>query len=178
MSGWSYAEFARLPSDDGNRYEIIAGELEVTPAPRPRHQLVVGRLHATLAPWVEAHRLGWVLAGPVDVLFAVGDYLEPDLVFVRRERVGIISDRGLESAPDLVVEVLSDSTALRDRGIKRERYLYYGVPEYWILDADAGNVEVHRATGATTHADRLTWRPAPGGPTLTIDIPDLCRGFE
>ncbi|HEX7118320.1 MAG TPA: Uma2 family endonuclease [Longimicrobiales bacterium] len=83
---WSYAEFARLPSDDGNRYEIIAGELYVTPAPRPLHQNVIRQLLDRLGRFVDTHRLGWVLPGLIDILFAEGDYLEPDLVFVRSER--------------------------------------------------------------------------------------------
>ena len=84
---WTYAEFARLP-DDGKRYEVIAGELEVTPSPRPKHQDVVGALAELLRPFVRQHQLGKLYPGPIDVLFAAGDYLVPDLVFVRREQLG------------------------------------------------------------------------------------------
>src|SRR5688500_11271223 len=115
---WTYEEFARLP-DDGNRYEVIAGELYVSPSPRPSHQLILTPLIMRLHPFVEQFGLGRVYIGPIDVLFAEGDYLEPDLVFVRRDRLGIVSDRGLEGPPDLVVEILSPSTAKRDRTIKR-----------------------------------------------------------
>lgn len=181
-SRWSYAEFARLPSDDGNRYEVIAGELHVTPAPRPLHQRVVTRLARLLDEFVEGHELGWVLTGPVDVLFAEGDYVEPDLVFVRRERRGVISDRGLEAAPDLIVEVASESTAPRDRGLKRERYAHFGVPEYWVADPDAGRIEVFRPqeSGGRPRVvtGTLTWRPVPGGPTLEIPVAEALRGIE
>lgn len=178
---WSYAEFARLP-DDGNRHEIIDGELHVTPAPRPAHQSVVGELTTRLSAFVRDHGLGWILPGPVDVLFAEGDYLEPDLVFVRRERLQVVTERGIEGAPDLVVEVASPSTARADRGIKRERYARFGVPEYWVVDADSRSVEVYRMLVDPTHPevvrDVLTWRPVPGGPELRIDVQDALKGFS
>src|SRR5438067_7715755 len=139
---WTYAEFARLPSDS-NRYEVIGGELYVTPAPGMSHQRIVTDLTFALEAHVRAHELGWVFVGPVDILFGEGDYLEPDLVYVRPERRGIVTERGLEAAPDLVVEVLSPSTSKRDRTLKRDRYRHFGVPEYWIVDRDAGEIVVH-----------------------------------
>lgn len=178
---WTYTEFARLPAD-GNRYEVISGELHMTPAPRPLHQVIIMRLVALMGGFVEAHDLGWVLPGPIDVLFAEGDYLEPDLIFIRRERGGIISDRGIEAAPDLVVEVLSGSTAERDRGIKRERYMYFGVPTYWIVDPEAREIEVYRLAEGKAEpeivGDLLAWRAVPGGPELEIRLAEVLRGFE
>jgi Uma2 family endonuclease len=176
---WTYAEFARLP-DDGNRYEVIGGELHVTPAPTTLHQKIVTRIARTLEEFAELHGLGEVFVGPVDVLFAEGDYLEPDLVFVRRERLDVVSDRGLEGAPDLVVEVLSPTTASRDRRLKRERYAHFGVPEYWIVDPVARRIEVHGAAGGAARKTHLTnqtleWQPVAGGPTLTIDVARLLR---
>ncbi|WP_290651411.1 Uma2 family endonuclease [Aquisalimonas sp.] len=180
-TGWTYAEFARLPND-GNRYEVIAGELYVTPAPRPRHQLISQRLNIQLANFVNEHGLGWVFTAPIDVLFAEGEYVEPDLVFVRRERVGIISDRGIEAAPDLVVEILSDSTARIDRGPKLRQYTRFGVPLYWIADPETAHVEVYRPleepAKPIVHAETVSWTPVPGGPTLSIEVPPLFRGFE
>ncbi len=178
--GWTYHEFARLPSDR-NRYEIIAGELYVTPAPGTPHQFAVVRLTALLDAFVVQHDLGWILPGPVDVLFAEGDYLEPDLVFVRRERRGIISDRGIEAAPDLVVEVASPSTAKRDRGIKRERYAYFGVPEYWVADPDTKRIEVYRP-GAETKtyaaADTPVWRLSGSDQALEFAVAEVLRGLD
>ncbi|MEW5930683.1 MAG: Uma2 family endonuclease [Gemmatimonadota bacterium] len=178
---WTYAEFARLP-DDGNRYEVIAGELHVTPAPRPAHQRIIARLGFALEGFTRENDLGWILPGPVDVLFAEGEYLEPDLVFVRRERLQIVTERGIEGPPDLVVEVASPSTARTDRGIKRERYARFGVPEYWVVDADARLVEVYRMLVDPSRPevvrDVLTWSPVPGGPALRIDVPDALKGFS
>lgn len=177
---WTYDEFARLPAD-GNRQEVIGGDLYVTPSPRPIHSRVATRIATLLDRFTVEHDLGTVFGNPVDVLFAEGDHLTPDLVFVRREREGIISDRGVEAAPDLVVEVLSRSTAERDRGIKRKRYAWFGVPEYWVVDVDARLVEVYRLLEDPNHPqvvlDVLRWRSTPGGPELEIPLEDIMRGF-
>jgi Uma2 family endonuclease len=187
---WTYAEFARLPSEGGVRHEIIAGELVVTPSPSPAHQRVVTRLITALHHYVADHGLGEVFAGPIDVLFAEGDYLAPDLVFVRAGRDHVVSDRGLEEAPDLVVEVVSPSTKDRDGGVKLERYGRFGVPEYWIVDPDAGTLHVWRlAAGATEPevlraGDVLRWEPVAeasagghdGPPPMEADVATLLGG--
>jgi Uma2 family endonuclease len=180
---WTYAEFERLPVDDGNRYEIIAGELVVSPGPGLPHQELLGRLHVLLRPFVDAHRLGRVILSPFDVLFAEGDYLVPDLLFVRSDRASIVRGRGVEGAPDLVVEILSPSTSFRDRGIKRERYALYGVAEYWVIDPRAARIDVYRlledAERPTTVASgSLDWQPVPGGPTLKVDLEALFRDLD
>jgi Uma2 family endonuclease len=176
---WTYSEFARLPSEGSTRYEVIAGELVVTPGPSGQHQRVVGRLFAALFGFVEAHELGEVFPGPFDVLFAEGDYLEPDIVFVGKDRSHLVSDRGVEGPPDLVVEVLSPSTATRDRGIKLDRYRHFGVPEYWVVDPEERTVEAWDLAGGTTQPvalgadDTLPWTPSGASATLTIALQDL-----
>ncbi|CAA9311749.1 MAG: hypothetical protein AVDCRST_MAG68-1394 [uncultured Gemmatimonadetes bacterium] len=174
---WSYAEFERLP-DDGNRYEVIAGELVVSPSPRPKHQRALVRLTSALEGFTQAHGLGEVYPGPIDVLFGEGDYLAPDLVFVRRERAGVVSERAIESAPDLVVEIISPCTALRDRGIKRERYALFGVPLYWVVDIELRQVEVYRLAESPYEpveiaTDTLVWQPVADGPALTLSVPHI-----
>jgi Uma2 family endonuclease len=179
---WTYEEFARLPRSYRNRYEVIAGELYVTPAPGGLHQRIVTELTVALEIHNREHGLGRVIVGPIDVLFGEGDYLEPDLVFVRRERLGILRERGIEGAPDLVVEVASPSTAKRDRTLKRDRYIHFGVPEYWIVDAGAGEVLVHRLGADPDRPevcrDVLRWRPWPSAPALQLSVPELLRGLE
>jgi Uma2 family endonuclease len=176
---WTYAEFARLPSEGSKRYEIIDDELVVTPSPSTRHQRVVVRLISALHSFVVAHDLGEVLPKPVDVLFAEGDYFEPDLVFVAKEHAHLISDRGIEGPPDLVVEILSPSTAGRDRGIKLERYRLFGVPEYWVVDPDAGAIEVwDLAAGAREPVEwnaegRLRWAPGDGAAVLEVPVREV-----
>ena len=179
---WTYAEFARLP-DDGNRYEVIAGELYVTPPPETPHQVVSGRLHLELASFaMKQHQLGEVLYSPLAVLFGEGDYMEPDLVFLRNEHKHYRTRRAIEGPPDLVIEILSPSTTRQDRGIKRERYAHYGVSEYWIIDADRRRVEVYRlqedADRPTIVTDRLAWRPVEGGPVLELDVRELLTNLE
>lgn len=174
---WTYDEYARLP-DDGNRYEVVAGEVCLTPSPRPQHQRALVPLIASIEAFNQEHSLGTLYPGPIDVLFAPTDYLVPDLVFVRAERAGIVTSRGVEGAPDLVVEVISPSTAMRDRGSKRERYAHFGVPLYWIVDLERGHVEVYRLAHdpdgpAQIVTDTLLWQPVPGGPTLPIPVPQI-----
>jgi Uma2 family endonuclease len=179
---WTYAEFARLPSEGSTRYEVIDGDLAVTPAPTSAHQVVVGNLIRILGNFVHDHALGLLFPGPIDLLFGEGDYLEPDVAFVRDDRAHIVSDRGIERAPDLVVEVLSPSTAHRDRGVKLERYRHYGVPEYWIVDVDGRAIEVWRlAEGAESPAvvgasERFRWSPTQGGPALEVPIGEILAG--
>ena len=179
--GWSYAEFARLP-DDGNRYEVINGELCVTPSPSPVHTRIAFNLASLLEAFVAAHDLGWVTPAPVDVLLGEDDYVQPDVVFIRRERGEKVTDRGIEFPPDLVVEVLSPSTAFRDRVQKRDRYAAFGVPEYWIIDPDARRVEVYRPGTdpdgpPVLVTETLEWQPVPGGPVLSLKLADFIRGF-
>ena len=178
---WTYEEFARLP-DDGNRYEVIGGELYVTPTPKAIHQKILMRLGAAVEVFTAEHGVG-ELFGPLDVLFGEGDYMEPDLVFVRSDRLDIVTDRGAEGPPDLIVEVLSPTTAIRDRGIKRERYAYFGVPEYWVVDPVRKRIEVYRLgedadRPAEIAAERLEWQPVEGGPVLSLDVSQLLRDFR
>ena len=172
---WTYEEFRRLP-DDGNRYEVIAGELHVTPAPRYVHQRLAFRLGYQIERFLEDHGLGGsVTTSPVDVVFGEGDYLEPDVVFLRREHARTVGDV-VEEAPDLVVEVTSPSTARRDRGIKRERYARFGVPEYWIVDMERRQIEVCRPSAdPQVIRDLLRWQPYTDGPVLEIDVQELIR---
>ncbi len=162
---WTYAEFSRLPSERSTRYEVIDGELAVTPAPSPRHQRIVMNLVTLLHAFVRDHRLGEVYLGPVDVLLAEGDYLEPDLIFLKPDRLTLVSDRGIEGPPDLVVEITSPSTEHRDRGIKLDRYRHFGVAEYWVIDPDTKSIEVWAlAMGAEKPivlgpTDSVDWRP-------------------
>jgi Uma2 family endonuclease len=131
---WTYADYCVLPQDF-NRHEIIEGDHVVTPSPTTRHQRVLARLTSLLIVHVEARGLGVVLAAPMDVLLAPTSVVQPDLLFISKERLGIITEANIQGSPDLVVEVLSPSTAAIDRGGKMALYARYGVPHYWILDA-------------------------------------------
>ena len=133
--------YRQLP-EDGKRYEILEGELAVTPAPGTVHQRVVGRLYSALAEFVRNRQIGELFLAPLDVILSVHTVVQPDLLFVSKERQSVIRADGIYGAPDLVVEVLSPSTAERDRGVKRRLYLRYGVREVWLVDPEARTLEV------------------------------------
>ena len=138
-------EWERLPND-GNRYELIDGELYVTPAPRTRHQIVQMRLSGALHAFAEAHELGTVMAAPTDVALepASQTRVEPDILFVTREREHIIEEKLINGPPDLVVEILSESTHWVDLQDKRDPYRRSGVQEYWVVDPDQNHLLVYR----------------------------------
>jgi Uma2 family endonuclease len=131
------ADYLWESPDDGNRYEVIDGELYVSPPPSWMHQYGLGNLYLCLGSWIKAYGLGKIVPAPTGVVLGPDTGVEPDLVYVSREREGIISARGVEGAPDLVVEVLSPSTRATDRGRKMRRYAAAGISHYWILDPRA-----------------------------------------
>jgi Uma2 family endonuclease len=138
----TYRDYVALP-DDGRRYEILDGNVFVTPAPSLDHQIVLARLFSVLHPHVEAHGLGLVVFAPVDVILTDTTIVQPDLVFLAHDRRGQASRRGIEGPPTLVVETLSPTTAAVDRGIKRHLYARYGVPYLWLVDIDARVIEAY-----------------------------------
>jgi Uma2 family endonuclease len=129
----TYDDLARMP-EDGNRYELIGGEIVRSPAPTWFHQEVLARLEASLRDFVEPRGLGRVGEAPLDIHFSPNDCVQPDLIFVSRARYSIPIDNGTMGAPDLAAEVLSPSTQSRDEGAKLRLYEQGGVPEYWIAD--------------------------------------------
>ncbi len=170
-------EDVRAMPDDRNRYETIAGELFVTPAPSLRHQAILGRLHLVIGPYVERHRLGQVWFAPLDVVYGPMTLVEPDLLFVSATRRHVLTEQEVTAAPDLVVEVLSPSTARTDRGRKRALYQETGVREYWIVDAEQHRVEIWRpgAMEAEVRNDVVHWQPDASIEALTIDLAAIFR---
>lgn len=137
----TYADWLRFP-DDGLRYEILGGELFVTPAPSIRHQRISRDLEFHLLEHLRRTGRGEVLYAPVGVRLSDEEVLEPDLLVVLTEHRDRIGEQTIEGAPDLIVEILSPGSAARDLGRKRELYARAGVPEYWIVDPAASAVEV------------------------------------
>ena len=136
----TYEDYCNTPDDE--RYELLDGDLVMTPAPRVSHQKAVIKLGAHLFYFVEEHELGVVLSSPCDVVLSDTDVVQPDLLFVSNERAHIITEANVQGAPDLVVEILSPATADRDLIVKRALYAKHGVKEYWIVDTDAKTVTV------------------------------------
>jgi Uma2 family endonuclease len=127
---------------DGRRHEILDGEWVVTPAPNTKHQSVSKRLHRELTLQLEDTKLGIAFYAPIDVIFSNTRVAEPDLLVVATGRRNIISQRGIEGAPDLVVEILSPSSERIDREVKRKLYADGGVREYWLVDPRTSRIEV------------------------------------
>ena len=149
--------------EDGNRYEAIGGELYVTQPPRFRHQEIARNLVGALLPLLQDPGYGELLFAPVGVEFPdTREGVQPDILFISNERLDIVGDDWLRGAPDLVIEILSPSTAARDRNIKRKLYDRHGVAEYWIVDPKSEAVEVWGFTEAEVEQrivrDRLAVR--------------------
>ena len=148
QGAWTYEDYARLP-DDGWRYEIIGGELHMSPAPNGEHQSIVAALVHLLREYVRRHELGRVLPAPIDVILPdLASPVQPDVVVILKANLGIIQQR-VEGVPDLVIEVLSPATARHDRTTKYQLYAEAGVSEYWIIDpaAKAAGIYVRRGNG-------------------------------
>jgi len=148
----TYEEFRQLP-DDGKRYELIGGEVHLTPAPNTKHQFVVHNLDIALSLYVQKNKLGEVWEAPLEVRLTEDTALQPDLVFVASTRVEIVREEFIAGAPDLVVEVLSASTAVHDRATKLPIYAEAGVPEVWLIDTQAKTVEVLKLQGKKYFVD-------------------------
>jgi Uma2 family endonuclease len=141
---WTYEDYLRLP-DDGNRYEVIRGNLYVTAAPRLKHQFSVFEFSFRLGTFVRERALGTVLAAPIEVNlpFGIATPVQPDIVFFRSTNEPDWEKQSFDGVPDLVCEVLSPSTSNRDRRIKLRAYQDAGVSEYWMADPDRRTVLVH-----------------------------------
>jgi Uma2 family endonuclease len=140
---WTYADWCKLP-DDGYRYEVLTGVLYVSPPPSIRHQRISIALVGHLLDFLKLQPLGEVLTAPVGVRLAHQSVpLQPDIVFVRTERLGIVGEAYVEGTPDLLVEILSPSNWLYDRREKMQAYQEAGVAEYWIVDPRALTIEVY-----------------------------------
>jgi Uma2 family endonuclease len=165
----TYKEYEALPAD-GRRYEIHDGELAVTPAPSPKHQRVLRALNAIVHNHVETRRLGEVFFAPIDVILEETSIVQPDLVYLDPVRARLVSERGIEGAPTLAVEILSPSTTLTDRGTKRQLYARHGLPYYWIVDPEGRTIEAFELREGEY---RLLARAGGAEPIALPPFPDL-----
>jgi Uma2 family endonuclease len=138
----TYDDYCLLPNDC-NRYEILDGELSVTPATRTKHQSISSHLHRILANHIVANRLGDIYAAPTDLILAPTTVVQPDLIFVGNDRRHIITERAIEGPPTLLIEILSPTTHRTDRLTKVQLYAKYQVPHYWVVDPDQRTLEAY-----------------------------------
>ena len=172
---FTYQDYLQLPED--RRYEIVAGDLYMVPAPIPYHQKVSRNLEFQLHQHVKAHDLGEIFYAPCDVLLSDTDVVQPDILFIGEKRLSIITETNIHGAPDLVVEILSPASERRDRGAKQKLYARAGVLEYWIVDPTAKTVEVftlnetgYQRLNLFNHSETLS---SPLFPDLFISLADI-----
>ncbi|MBS3976848.1 MAG: Uma2 family endonuclease [Syntrophomonadaceae bacterium] len=137
---YTYEDYQSLP--EGAPYQLIGGELILTPAPSIYHQIISGKLQFKLRAFVTEQNLGLILYAPVDVYLGETETFQPDILFIAKERMGIVEPARINGAPDLVVEILSPATAYYDLRKKFKVYERYGVKEYWIVDTEDKSVQV------------------------------------
>lgn len=171
-----YADL-RVTPDDGKRYELVRGNLRVTPSPSPLHQRISKRLQTLLIEYFEGRSIGEVFNAPIDLILTQQDVFVPDLLVVNDP--AHVTERGIERPPLLVVEILSPSTRKVDRGIKSRRYAELGVLHYWIVDPENKCLECYRRTEnayrsvTTAHGETTIAHPDWEG--LVIDLAALWR---
>ena len=176
VSKLTYDEFQTLPRDGSKRFELIEGEVFMTPSPNTKHQMAAGNLHFALRRFIDDHDLGRVFFAPYDIVFSRWTALEPDLLFIRKERLSIITDANVQGAPDLVIEILSPSNKEYDRETKHRVYEEAGVAEVWYVDPEKRSVEVlnlgpdrrYEVTAKLSGNAAIVSKVLPGLP-LTLD---------
>ena len=173
----TYEDYAKTPDDE--RWELIDGELVMVPSPRRAHQRNQIKLGSRMSFFAEENDLGEVYFAPFDVVLSETDTVQPDLLFVTKERLHIITEDNVHGAPDLVVEIRSPSTARQDWTVKRELYARHGVKEYWLVDPEAATIAVLllddgelKVAGVYGEDDTLTSRAMSG---FNITLADIFR---
>ena len=139
----TYEDYVLFP-DDGKRHEIIEGDHYMTPAPRTKHQKVSINLASAMAAFAKQKSLGLVLTAPCDVILSDENVVQPDLLFVSAARAAIVTEDNIQGAPDIVVEILSESSRKKDEVTKRKLYERFGVQEYWVVDPELETVKIYK----------------------------------
>ena len=172
---FTYQDYLNSPED--KRYELLDGDLIAIATPGELHQSVSAQLGWRLVQFASENNLGRVYHAPFDVVLSELDVVQPDLLYVSTERTHIITPENIQGAPDLVVEILSPSTAERDRTFKRVLYARYGVSEYWLVDPDSRTVTVLLLdAGAFAEVARYGAGQTLTSPTLpgfTVNLDDI-----
>jgi Uma2 family endonuclease len=172
----TYEDLTRLREARDERLELIAGEIIVTPAPSLMHQIVSHRIDVLLDRAIVEPGLGLVIAAPFDVYLDEHNTPQPDLMVILQDRMHILGSARLESAPNLVIEIISPSSATKDRGTKRQLYARFGVPEHWLVDPVAHTLTVSsdprdgRYRVETVFSETAVSATIPG---LTVDLAAL-----
>ena len=170
------ADMVRALPDDGNRYEVVYGELLVTPAPRVWHQVLVQRLTFAIELYLRREPAGLVLNSPADISWGPDVLVQPDVFVAPLEEARALTWSRLQTLT-LVAEVLSPSTSRADRFVKRLRYREAGVALYWVVDGDARSVEIWTPADdfPAVERERLVWHPAGARAPFELSLAELFR---
>ena len=168
----TYEDYLKTPDDQ--RWELLRGELTMVPSPSFAHQKIAGRLFSLLDRFVDEKALGDVIIAPFDVVLSPTNVLQPDVLFVSNSQRSIITAKNIQGSPELVVEIISPSSANMDREVKRTIYAEHGVREYWLVDPDARTISVmalrnkdFQEAGRYSATDTLSSPTLPG---LALDL--------
>lgn len=168
--GLTYEDYVRFP-DDGRRWELICGEAYMVPAPSRRHQDIVGSLFQQIKNYVDEHGGGIVMVSPFDVVLAPGDVVQPDVVFIAEGDADVLTDKNVTGTPTWLIEVVSDP--VRDKRVKRDRYVQFGVAEYWAVDPELRNVEIYRLREEPVVVQWPARAEARSLPGFSVDVESL-----
>jgi len=138
---FTYEDYLHFPED--KRCEIIDGEVSLAPSPDKIHQDISRNLGFILWEFVKKNDLGLVYYAPFDVVLSDIDIVQPDLIFVSKERKHIVTEKNIQGAPDIVIEILSPSSQYKDKVIKAKLYKKFGVTEYWLIDPQEKQITIH-----------------------------------
>lgn len=163
----TYEDYLVFPND-GRRWELIDGKRYVSPAPSTKHQAALFQLTHFVSIYLREHPVGRAFFAPFDVVLGESDVVQPDFLYIRKERLGLLIDNGIQGPPDLVVEILSESTRRLDEKVKLDLYERQDVAEYWIVDPALQRVEVRRR--GKKGFDALQLLDAEAGDTLTTPL--------
>ena len=166
---YTYKDYAGLP--EGSPYRLIGGDLIMVPASTPYHQRILRRIGFLILQHAEKNDLGEVLYSPIDVYFGEEDTFQPDIIFISKERSEIIGETKIEGVPDLIIEILSPSSAYYDLGRKYRVYEKAGVIEYWIVHPEKKGIDVY-----INRDDRFQLIQA--AEEMGIVKSELLKGFE
>ncbi len=171
---FTYEDYKYLP--EGAAYEVIEGELLMSPSPTTLHQAIILKLAILFDEYVKAHG-GKTFFAPLDVVFSSENIVQPDLIYISQERQGIITPANIQGAPDLLVEVISASTEGRDANVKRKLYAKYGVREYWLVSPEAKTVEITSNQDGVLETERVYPQGATARsvllPALRLEVSSL-----
>jgi len=167
----------KLLPETGPQYQLVEGSLHMAPAPTRFHQHVSRNIEFMILKWIEAGGGGEIYNAPFDVYLDETNVFQPDLVYVSKENLGILTDAGAEGAPDLVIEILSPSTRKLDLGPKKKVFARHGVKEMWIVDPEPKTIDRFLlAVDSETPAQRFTVNDSFTSeilPGLTIEGPKV-----